>query len=99
MVASVPTGWHDPNNPAGLADAIGGAVANDWRAAAWMLENHALTREQFGDVGCDERVSRELLGRVVNGIAAAGLAPEDERRVLLQMQAHAVAVKGSLRVR
>jgi hypothetical protein len=39
------------------------------------------------------------LGRVVNGIAAAGLAPEDERRVLLQMQAHAVAVKGSLRVR
>ena len=88
MVASVLSGWHDPNDPAGLADAVGRAAANDWRAAAWMLEHHPLSREVFGDLGRDERVRRELLARVVAAIAAAVLAPEDERRVLLQLQAH-----------
>jgi len=88
MVASVLSGWHDPNDPAGLADAVGRAAATDWRAAAWMLEHHPLTREVFGDLGRDERVRRELLARVVAAIAAAVLAPEDERRVLLQLQAH-----------
>jgi hypothetical protein len=53
-----------------------------------MLEHHPLTREDFGDLGRDERVRRDLLGRVVSAIAAARLAPEDERRVLLQIQAH-----------
>jgi len=38
MVASVLSGWHDPNDPTGLADAVGRAAATDWRAAAWMLE-------------------------------------------------------------
>ncbi len=33
-------------------------------------------------------IRRELLARVVAAIAAAALAPEDERRVLLQLQAH-----------
>jgi hypothetical protein len=33
------------------------------------------------------------LGRVVNAIAAARLAPEDERRVLLQMQAHGATAR------
>jgi hypothetical protein len=95
MVASVLSGWHDPNDPVGLADAVGRAAARDWRAAAWMLKHHPLTRDQFGDQAHDERVRRELLARVVAAIAAAALAPEDERRLLLQLQAHAVAVKGS----
>ena len=60
-----------------------------------MLEHHPATREVFGDLGRDERVRRELLARVVAAIAAAALAPEDERRVLLQLQAHAATVKGS----
>jgi hypothetical protein len=60
-----------------------------------MLEHHPETREDFGDLGRDERVRRELLARVVAAIAAAALAPEDERRVLLHLQAHAVIVKGS----
>lgn len=93
MVASVLSGWHDPNDPAGLADAVGRAAANDWRAAAWMLSHHPATRAEFGDVARDERVRRELLGRVVNAIAAARLAPEDERRVLLQMQANGASAE------
>ena len=93
MAASVLSGWHDPNDPAGLADAVGRAAANDWRAAAWMLEHHPATREDFGDVARDERVRRELLGKVCNAIAAARLAPEDERRVLLQMQAHGATAR------
>lgn len=60
-----------------------------------MLEHHPATREVFGALGRDERVRRELLARVVAAIAAAALAPEDERRVLLQLQAHAATVKGS----
>ena len=58
-----------------------------------MLEHHPATREDFGDLGRDERVRRGLLALVVAAIAAAALAPEDERRVLLQLQAHgAIAV-------
>lgn len=53
-----------------------------------MLEHHPLTREDFDDVALDERVRRELPGRVCNAIAAAGLDPDDERRVLLQLQAY-----------
>lgn len=93
MVASVLSGWHDPNDPAGLADAVGRAAATDWRAAAWMLEHHPATREDFGDVARDERVRRELLARVVAAIAAAGLAPDDEIRVLLQLGAHGATVR------
>jgi hypothetical protein len=87
-MASVLSDWHDPSDPAGLVDAVGRAAATDWKAAAWLLEHHPLSREQYGDLGRDERVRRELLGKVCNAIAAARLAPEDERRVLLQMQAH-----------
>jgi hypothetical protein len=93
-MASVLSDWHDPSDPVGLVDAVGRAAATDWKAAAWLLEHHPLSREQYGDLGRDERVRRELLVRVVAAIAAAALAQEDERRVLLQLQAHAVAVKG-----
>jgi len=93
MAASVLDGWHDPSDPAGMADAVGRAAANDWRAAAWMLEHHPLTREDFGDIARDERVRRELLAKVCNAIAAARLAPDDERRVLLQLQAHGATVR------
>jgi hypothetical protein len=47
-----------------------------------------LTREDFDNMARDERVRRELPGRVCNAIAAAGLDPDDERRVHLQLQAH-----------
>ena len=53
-----------------LADSVGRAAATDWRAAAYMLEHHSLTREDFGDLGRDERLKRELLARVVAAIAA-----------------------------
>jgi hypothetical protein len=95
MVVSILSGC-DPNDPATLAIAVSRAAEGDWRAAAWMLEHHPATRDDFGDVARDERVRRELLGKVCNAIAAARLAPDDERRVLLQLQAHgatAVAAK------
>ena len=78
MVAIVLSGWHEPNDPAGLADAVGRAAPTDWRAAAWMLEHHQLTREDFDDVARDERVRRELPDRVCNAIAGAGSDPYNE---------------------
>ena len=42
-----------------------------------MLEHHPATREDFGDLGRDERVRRELLARVVAAIAAAAPARAD----------------------
>ena len=95
MVASVLDG-HDPSDPAGMAKAVGRAAANDWRAAAWLLEHHPATREDFGDIARDERVRRELLAKVCNAIAAAGLPPDDERRVLLQLQAHGATVRAEV---
>jgi hypothetical protein len=35
-----------------------------------MLEHHPATRENFGDLGRDERVRRELLAKDCNAIAA-----------------------------
>jgi hypothetical protein len=88
-VASVLTG-PDPNNLNDLVDVVGSAAASNWQAAAWLLSHSPATREQYGDLGHDRRLRRELLARVIAAIAAAALVPDDERRVLLQMEAHGV---------
>ena len=82
-------------DPEALVAAIANSAGVDWRASAWLLEHLPQHRELYGDLAHDQRLKRELLARVVAAIAAAALAPEDEQRVLLQLQAHAVTVKGS----
>jgi hypothetical protein len=89
MASSVLTG-PDPSNPDDLVDVVGGAAATNWQAASWLLLHHPAHREQFGDLARDRRIRRDFLARVIAAIAAAELHPDDERRVLLQMQAHGV---------
>ncbi len=78
----------DPNDADALVAAVAHAAGSDWRAAGFLLQHHPQHREQFGDLAHDQRIRRQLIAQAVAALAAAGLAPDDERRVLLQMQAH-----------
>jgi len=71
-----------------LVTSIANSAGMDWRAAAWLLEHLPQHRELYGDLAHDERVQRQLMAQVMTAIAAAGFAPDDERRLLLQMQAN-----------
>jgi hypothetical protein len=78
----------DPNDADALVAAVAHSAGVDWRASAWLLEHHPEHRDLYGDLAHDQRLKRQLLARVVAAIAAAGLVPDDERRVLLQLTAH-----------
>ena len=80
----------DSTDSAALVAAVAHGAGSDWRASAWLLEHLPQHREQFGDQAHDQRIRRDFLARVIAAIAAAELHPDDERRVLLQMQAHGV---------
>ena len=73
-----------------LVAAVADGAGSDWKASAWLLEHLPQHREQYGDLGHDRRIRRQFLAGVIAAIAAAELHPDDERRVLLQMQAHGV---------
>jgi len=59
---------------------------NPW-AATWLLTHHPRLRDFFSDAAAERRTERKTVATVVDAIAAAGLAPDDERRLLLQIQA------------
>lgn len=56
-------------------------------AATWFLTHHPFFRDDFSDAAAERRTERKTVATVVDALAAAGLAPDDERRVLLQIQA------------
>jgi hypothetical protein len=73
----------------GLRTAASGSKdnpGNPW-AASWLLTHHPRLRDHFSDAAAERRTERKTIATVVDAIAAAGLAPDDERRVLLQIQA------------
>jgi transposase len=59
---------------------------NAW-AASWLLTHHPRLRDFFSDAAADRRVERKTVATVMDALASAGLTPDDERRVLLQIQA------------
>jgi hypothetical protein len=65
---------------------------NTW-AATWMLTHHPALRDQFSDAAAERRVERRTMSAVVDAIAAAGLPVEQERTVLLQLQARGLGSK------
>jgi len=70
-----------------LVAAVAHAAGSDWKAAGWLLQHLPKHRDLYGEQAHDERVRREILARVMDAISAAGFVPDDERRLLLQMQA------------
>jgi hypothetical protein len=80
----------DSTDAEALVAAVVSSAGGDWRASAWLLEHHPQHRGQWGDLANDRRIRRQFLAGVIAAIAAAELHPDDERRVLLQMQAHGV---------
>ena len=80
----------DATDAEALVAVVAHGAGADWRAAAFLLQHHPQHRELYGDLGHDRRIHREYLARVIAAVADAALHPDDERRVLLQMQAHGV---------
>ena len=70
-----------------LINLAGQSAAGNTTAATWFLTHHPFFRDDFSDAAADRRTERKTIATVVDAIAAAGLAPDDERRVLLQIQA------------
>lgn len=60
-------------------------------AATWFLTHHPFFRDEFSDAAADRRVERQTIAAVIEAIAAAGLTPEQERAVLLQIDARGLA--------
>lgn len=59
---------------------------NPW-SATWLLTHHPRLRDHFSDAAAERKTERKTVATVLEAVAAAGLPPELERTLLLQMQA------------
>lgn len=59
---------------------------NPW-SATWLLTHHPRLRDHFSDAAAERKTERKTVATVLEAIAAAGLPPDMERTLLLQMQA------------
>lgn len=59
----------------------------DPRSLAWWLTHHPATRETWSDAAAERRTERRTVTTVLEAVAATGLTPDQERTLLLQMQA------------
>ena len=83
----------EPVDPAAACEAaLLRASHGDWRAASWWLQHHPAARDVWGDHAIKQDISEKVMAKVVAAIAATGLPVEHERRLLLQLQAHACNV-------
>jgi hypothetical protein len=73
----------------------GQAESGNVNAITWLLTHHPITRDQFSDAAAERRVERRTMSTVVDAIAAAGLPAEQERTVLLQLQARGLSGKSN----
>ena len=66
------------------------AGRTDWRAAAWLVERDPETREVWSEPARAAAIRAATIARVIEALAAAGLDPISERRVLLEMTVRGV---------
>lgn len=82
-------GWI--NTGQGYLNSLKQHAANGTTAAAtWFLTHHPFFRDDFSDAAAERRVEKRTVSEVLEAIAAAGLSPDDERKVLLQIQARGI---------
>ncbi|MEB3165382.1 MAG: hypothetical protein VKO65_01795 [Cyanobacteriota bacterium] len=62
-------------------------AAGEARDAAWLLTHSPFFRDEWSDAAADRRVERRTMAAVVDAIASAKLPPEQERLLLLNLQA------------
>lgn len=53
----------------------------------WWLTHHPETRDTWSDVAMKQKIVENTMTSVLESITAAGLPPDTERSILLQMQA------------
>jgi hypothetical protein len=83
----------EPADPAAACEAaLLRASHGDWRAASWWLQHHPSARDVWGDHAIKQDISEKVMAKVIAAIAATGLPENLERRLLLQLQAHACNV-------
>lgn len=70
-----------------LGSLHGQAAQGNVSAITWLLTHHPVTRDEFSDAAADRRVERRTMASVVDAIASSGLPPEQERLLLLNLQA------------
>ena len=63
------------------------AAEGSTQAATWLLTHHPALRDHFSDAAAERKTERKTVATVLEAVAAAGLPPELERTLLLQMQA------------
>ena len=63
------------------------ADGGDFKAATWMLTHSPAFRDHYSDAAALNRARQEGIEAAVQGLQAAGLTPEQERNVLLQISA------------
>jgi hypothetical protein len=66
------------------------AGRTDWRAALAWLERDPETREVWSEPARAAAIRAATIARVIEALAAAGLDPISERRVLLEMTVRGV---------
>lgn len=76
-----------------LSSLHGQAESGNVNAITWLLTHHPITRDQFSDAAAERRTERRTMAAVVDAITAAGLPPESERNVLLQLQARGLGAQ------
>ena len=75
-----------------LNSLTGQAELGNVNAITWLLTHHPILRDQFSDAAAERRTERRVIGDVILAITAAGLPPEQERTILLQLQARGLGV-------
>jgi hypothetical protein len=82
----------DHNDAEALAKAIGDHAATDWKAAAWLLEHHPEHRERWGNKEQLRAAAESALAICARGISRSGLTLDQQRLVLLSIQAAGAVV-------
>ena len=55
--------------------------------AAWLLTHSPFFRDEWSDAAAERKTERRTVATVLEAVAATGLTPDQERTLLLQMQA------------